>query len=254
MSDTAKSNLKPDPAAVLKNPIWELRLRKPPFWLSATLIVLIVVSWVPLVFIARARMSTSTSPRVHIFQDMGNQPKYKPQSASLVFADGRSDRIGVQGTVARGHMDTDDHFDHGFARTFNAQASKWDVAFFEDFPQQINIDPATLAKGQERFNIYCTPCHGYDGQGMGMVHLRAQELQQSAWVPPTNLVSDAVRARQTGHIYNSVTQGIRSMAGYGSQISTHDRWAIVAYVRSLQLAYNVPAGNLPADAIEKLPK
>jgi mono/diheme cytochrome c family protein len=254
MSDTAKSNLKPDPAVVLKNPLWDLRLRKPPFWLSATLIVLIVISWIPLVFIARARMNTSTQPRIHIFQDMGNQPKYKPQSVAVIFADGRSDRIAVPGTVARGHLDTDDHFDHGFARTWNAQASKWDVQFYEEFPQQIKIDAKTLARGQERFNIYCTPCHGYDGMGAGMIHTRAQELKQSAWVPPTNLVSDAVKVRQTGHIYNSVTQGIRSMAGYGSQISTEDRWAIVAYVRSLQLAYNVPAESLPQGAMEQMPK
>jgi len=252
MSDIAKINRPPDAAKVLKNPLWELRLRKPPFWMVAVLLVLVVASWIPLVFIARGRMNTSTEPRIHIIQDMGNQPKYKPQSESKVFADGRSNRQRVPGTVAQGQADTDDHYDHGFSRTWKTGASTWDVSFFDDFPTQIVIDAKMLARGQERFAIYCMPCHGYDGQGIGMVHVRAQELQQSTWVPPSNLVSDAVKARPTGHLYNSVTQGIRSMAGYGSQISTQDRWAIVAYTRSLQMAHGVPLSDMPADVMQKM--
>ncbi len=100
---------------------------------------------------------------------------------------------------------------------------------------------ALVERGRDRFNIYCAPCHGLDGSGNGMVNQRAQELQEPKWVQPSNLTSDVVRARPVGHIYNTVNNGIRNMPGYGAQVPVEDRWAIVAYVRALQLSQAAPA-------------
>jgi mono/diheme cytochrome c family protein len=207
------------------------RLRKPPFWATSILITLVVASWIPLVLIARARVTPSTAPRVSLVQDMATQPKYKEQQTSELFADGRADRPRVVGTVARGQLQADDFYYRGFSKAGNAAAK-----FFDGFPQQVKVTEEFVRHGQQRFNIYCSPCHGLDGHGLGAVHVRAQELQESKWVPPSDLTSDTVRARPNGHIFNTISVGIRNMPGYGSQVPVEDRWAIVAYVRAVQLS------------------
>lgn len=117
------------------------------------------------------------------------------------------------------------------------------------FPAEIKVTADLLARGQERFNIYCTPCHGMVGMGDGMVQRRVNELQQSAgdanfagavngWVQPSNIVSPAIAAKPLGHFFNVITNGVRTMPRYDKQISVMDRWAIVAYVRALQLSQN----------------
>ncbi len=225
---------------------------RPPFWMIATLLVAIVASWIPFVVAARARVSKSDQPRIHIIQDMDNQPRYNTQSTSTLFADGRAMRPPVVGTVARGELELDDHYFRGFTRTLNADGT-YAVTFFETFPQQITLDLDTLKRGQHQFNVYCAPCHGYDGQGQGMVHRRATAIgtANTGWIPPSNLVEAGIRARPVGHLYNSVNNGIRSMQGYGQQIEVADRWAVVAYVRALQLSAGAPVdvlspGDLPA--------
>jgi mono/diheme cytochrome c family protein len=210
------------------------RLRRPPFWMTSIIVIFVVASWVPLVLIARARVTPSTEPRVSFVQDMGSQPKYREQQASDVFADGRADRLPVPGTVARGHLMEDDNLYRGFTRAGQGQPAK----FVDGFPQQVKVTQAFVERGRERFNIYCAPCHGQDGVGAGPVHVRATELQESKWVPPANLHTDVVRGRANGHLYNTITVGIRNMPGYGQQINVSDRWAIVAYVRALQVSQN----------------
>src|SRR5687767_1888326 len=98
------------------NPLAEFRLRRPPFWLLALFLILVVVSWIPLVVAARRRVSTSEVAPIHMIQDMDNQPKYKAQHASPIFADGRASRPVIPGTVARGEIIADDHYVHGFRR------------------------------------------------------------------------------------------------------------------------------------------
>jgi mono/diheme cytochrome c family protein len=231
-------------------------LPRPPFWLMAGFLVMVVITWVPLAVIARARVSRSEEPRIHILQDMGTQPKYREQQTSEVFADGRADRSRVPGTVARGMLEDDDHYNRGFTRT--ETAGKGTVTFYDDFPSQVKVDHSLLERGQQRFNIYCNVCHGYDGQGMGPVHLRALELNNitlgmgeaaltANWIPPANLTSDAVRARANGHLFNTITNGIRSMPSYSTQIPVADRWAIVAYIRALQTAQNAPFSAVPEE-------
>jgi mono/diheme cytochrome c family protein len=227
------------PSSLPTNPLEDLRLRRPPFWMIALFLILVVVSWIPLVVAARRRVSTSESPRISLLQDMGNQPKYKAQHTSPVFADERADRPAVAGTVSRESLSNDDFFFRGYA----AQNGK--PQFFDGFPKDVVVDQKLLERGQQRYNIYCAACHGYDGHGHGAVNERALELQGSgmpgmSWTQAADLHSDQVKARPNGHLFNTITNGIRAMGGYGGQIAPADRWAIIAYVRALQLSQDAP--------------
>ena len=225
----------------------QLRLHRPPFWMIAIFLVLVVVTWIPLVVSARRRVSTSESPRISIFQDMGNQPKYKAQHASPLFADGRADRPQVLGTVARGRMESDDHYYRGYAA--GGEGGQGSVKFFAGFPSQVNVNASLLNRGQQQYNIYCAPCHGMGGYGDGPVNQRAVEVKEPKWVQAASLHGDAVRGRDEGHLFNTISNGIRNMAGYASQIQVEDRWAIVAYVRALQLSQNAPADAVPQEKL-----
>jgi mono/diheme cytochrome c family protein len=215
------------------------RLRRPPFIFIAIGLIFLVGSWVPLVLFARARVSRSELPRVQPVQDMGSQPKYREQQTSELFVDGRADRPTVVGTVAYGHLDEDDHYYRGYTMQLaGGQGGKAQAKFFDDFPQQVKVDQALLNRGRERFNIYCSACHGEDGSGRGPVAVRAEEIQMP--INAANFHTDVVRGRPNGHIFNTITNGIRTMPGYSAQIAVEDRWAIVAYVRALQLSQNAP--------------
>jgi len=217
----------------------EPRLRRPPFPFIALAIIAVVGSWVPLVLFARGRVSRTELPRVQLPQDMGVQPKYREQQTSELFVDGRADRPRVVGTVARGKLYEDDHLYRGYSMQGGGQGGKAQPKFFDDFPPQVKVDEALLHRGRERFTIYCSACHGDDGYGKGSVSARADEIGM-----PINAASfhtDVVRGRANGHIFNTITNGIRTMPAYSAQIAAEDRWAIVAYVRALELSQNVPA-------------
>ena len=219
---------------------------KPPFWMLAVGGVGVCGTWLLLSFALRARTATMPHPRIHLIQDMDAQPKYKAQSENILFADGRAARPEIPGTVARGQYNADPMYIDGFSRSWNAAEKKWDVVYATDFPETITFDEAFVRHGEEKFNTYCAPCHGWNGQGNGPINIRAQQLQGNGtegmeWVQPANLTDEERRGRPDGHLYNTITNGIRSMAGYRSQITDpHDRWAIVSYVRALQLAQHAP--------------
>jgi mono/diheme cytochrome c family protein len=222
------------------------RLPRIPFIAVSVGLIAVVGSWIPLVLFARARVITSPEPRVSFVQDMGTQPRYNAQQSSEVFEDGRAARLPIPGTVARGHLDEDDHYFHGFTRA-KGEDGKPVAKFFDTFPERVKVTPALVKRGQERFNIYCSVCHGLDGTGHGQVNEMAIDDKDPKWVPVASLPSDAVRARPVGHIYNTINVGIRNMSGYGAQVPVADRWAIVAYVRSLQYGQNAPEEAVPAD-------
>jgi mono/diheme cytochrome c family protein len=238
------------------------RLGALPFWITALIAIGTALSWVPLALIARGRFSYSQEPRVSYVQDMGTQPKYREQQSSDVFADGRADRLPIAGTVPRGKLQADDHYYRGYSMTSGAAATQPTAKFFDTFPDQVKVTPGLLSRGQLRFNIYCSACHGYDGSGHGMISDRGLELNaltemdsggkshpSATWVQAADLRSEAVRVRPVGHIYNTINVGIRTMAGYGPQVPVEDRWAIVAYVRALQLSQNATlAAAQPAGA------
>ncbi len=247
-----------DDALLPTLPPREPKLRRPPFFLIAVGLVAVIATWLPLVFAARARVTPSPYPRISLIQDMGMQPKYREQQSSSVFADGRADRLPVAGTVARGSLQEDDFYYRGFATTDAAadgQSGKTVVKFFDGFPQQVKLTPEFVQRGRERFNIYCSPCHGQDGYGNGTVNQDAtvlSNLEPTKWVPPANLNDEVRRARPTGHIFNTINVGIRNMNGYGAQVPPEDRWAIVAYVKALQFSQNAPPSVIPPDKLEGL--
>lgn len=226
------------------------RLGRPPFLMIAVGLVSVVASWVPLVMFARARTVAGAEPRVQFLQDMGTQPRFSVQQSNDLFADGRADRLPVPGTIARGQLEEDDHYFRGYVMDGGAPK------FFTDFPDQIQskLDVSFIRRGQARFEIYCSPCHGLDGHGHGAVNERAVELSRdpnnhTAWTPAADLTSNNVQNRTVGHIYNTINVGIRSMPSYGAQIPVEDRWAIVSYVRALQENATVaPAPAAPGSA------
>src|ERR1700693_3191282 len=164
----------------------------------------------------------------NLHQDMGNQPKNKALSPSDFFADGRSVRTPVENTVSRNALDND-----------QLMVTK-DSAMF---PMLIN--DALLERGQERYRIFCSPCHGIQGDGNVMIVMRAMKR------PPT-YHQDRLRQAPNGYIYDVITNGFGQMYNYDAQVPARDRWAIVAYMRALQLSRNARVADLPSEVREKL--
>ena len=161
-------------------------------------------------------------------QDMHDGPRYEAFEASTTFADGRASRNAPAGTVARGWLREDEAL---YTGKVNGQA-------VDEFP--FAIGAAELARGQQRFNIYCTPCHGRLGDGNGMVVQRG--LRQAA-----SYHQDRLREEKVGYFYDVITNGFGAMQGYAEQIPVRDRWLIVAYVRTLQLSQHASLEDVPAD-------
>jgi mono/diheme cytochrome c family protein len=199
------------------------------------LLILGSAATVPFALAVLARVSTSERPRVHIVPDMDSQEKFKAQRRNAFFADGRAMRLDVAGTVAQGELRDDDHF----------YAGKVSGAFAKTFPAQIDISMQTMARGQEKFGIYCAPCHGQDGGGQGMVHQRARALLQGTWVPPTDLHQENLLYKPVGELFDNISRGIRNMPPYARQIETADRWAVVLYLRALQRSRAAKLDDLP---------
>jgi mono/diheme cytochrome c family protein len=202
-------------------------------------LVSVVLSWIPLALIMRARNVTSTEPRIHIIQDMDNQPRYEAQQRNPLFADRRGMRPSVDGTVARGRLNEDLALHRGV--TDRADPASW----VTEMP--ISVTLPVLQRGRERYEIYCSPCHGLAGYGDGMISKRADALQEGTWTPPSSFHTELVRSRPAGHLYNTISNGIRNMPSYGSQIDVEDRWAIVAYLRALQRSQAATVDDVPVD-------
>jgi mono/diheme cytochrome c family protein len=207
-----------------------------PRWLISLVVILVALSWIPLALAVRARTVKKTEPRIHIIQDMDNQPKVKAQSRNMLFADRRGMRPPVEGAVARETV---------IGEPAMMEGKTGDDQWIEAIP--IAVSMATLERGRQRYDIYCSPCHGLAGYGDGMVAKRADQLQEGTWTPPTSFHTDLVRQRQAGHLFNTISNGIRNMPAYGPQIPVNDRWAIVAYVRALQRSQNATIDDVPAD-------
>jgi mono/diheme cytochrome c family protein len=211
-----------------------------PIWLRWSVLVITCIATIPMALIFRARTSFSDRPRIHIIQNMDNQPKFVSQEANALFLDGRVMRPRVEGTIARGAMTDDTHLFMGIV----------DDGWAITYPDTLNVDRAFVERGQNRFFIYCTPCHGQGGFGDGLIHQRASQLVETgangtSWVAPKNLHEDAIRELPVGQLFNTITKGVRTMSGYASQIPTNDRWAIVAYVKALQLSQHADPASIP---------
>ncbi len=224
------------PAAVESLEVEE-RSASVPWALHYVALIVTVLALVPPAIIVAARASTSTEPRIHPNPNMDFQPKIKAQRPNPLFADQRGMRLPVPGTVARGELRDDDHFFRGVI------GEDWAASF----PSQVPLTMETMRRGEERFSIFCTACHGRLGDGQGMVHQRAVELGEPNWRPPTSLHDPRVRQLPVGQLFHTITNGIRNMPAYGSQISDEDRWAILLYVRALQRSRNAEPGDVPED-------
>ncbi len=210
--------------------------------------ILIALGSIPFALAAMARAVPSSHTRIHIIQDMDNQPKFRAQHANPLFADGRAMRPLVAGTVARGQLEADDHYNRGVV----------DNDWATTFPPQVQVNLDLVYRGQDRFNIYCTPCHGYAGYGDGMINQRAMDLVNlglngTTWVQPKNMHEQLIREQPVGQTFNTITNGVRNMSGYAAQIPTEDRWAIVAYVKALQRSQTADLNDLPPDQRIDLP-
>ncbi len=162
------------------------------------------------------------------FQTMGRQPKYDPLEPSDFFADGMSARPRIPGTVARGELTDNPFMDTG----------KINSADGDGFPFPVTAQ--VLDRGQERFNIYCSECHGRLGDGNGMIPSRGFRR-------PPSFHTETLRTAKTGHFFDVMTNGFGSMSSYAPQVPVKDRWAIIAYVRALQLSQNSTINDVPAD-------
>lgn len=161
-------------------------------------------------------------------QDMHDAPRYEAFEASATFADNRASRTPPVGTVPRGWLRDDEALYTG----------KLAGQLVDEFP--FAIAHADLVRGQQRFNIYCTPCHGALGDGNGMVVQRG--LRQAA-----SFHQDRLRQERVGYVFDVITNGFGAMPDYAAQIPVRDRWLIVAYVRALQLSQHASVSDLPAD-------
>jgi len=165
--------------------------------------------------------------------DMHVQPKYLPYEPSEFFSDGRSARQPVPGTVARGQLRIDEHLYTG----------KVDGKVVDTFPFPITAND--ILRGQERYNIYCTPCHDYTGSGRGMI------VQRGFPQPPSYHI-DRLRQAPVGHFFDVMTNGFGAMYSYASRISPEDRWRIAAYIRALQLSEHAKIEDVPEAERPKL--
>lgn len=166
-------------------------------------------------------------------QDMHNQPRYKALAESEFFSDHRSERPQVEGTIARGHLRLDQ------AR-YTGKIADNDI---EEFP--VPITREDLARGQQRFNVYCTPCHGRLGDGNGLVVMRG--FRQ----PPSYHI-DRLRQAPVGHFFDVISNGFGAMASYATRVTPDDRWRIIAYIRALQLSESAKIDDVPADQRQNL--
>ena len=161
-------------------------------------------------------------------QDMHDQPKYRGLRGSSFFSDGQAARPLIANTVARGHLNED-------VLLATGKDGQNDTAVFP-FP----VTDQVMARGRERFDIYCSPCHGRTGEGDGMVVRRGFRR-------PPAYSDERLRDVPIGHFYDVITNGFGAMQGYAEQIPVRDRWLIVAYVRTLQLSQHASVNDVPAD-------
>ena len=158
-------------------------------------------------------------------QDMHNEPKFVPQRGTTFYADGRSVRPQVENTVARNQLHRDTYFDTGLIDGKEGDGMP--------FP----VTATVLARGQEQFNVYCTPCHSRVGNGAGMI-------VQRGYAPAGNLHTPRMEAAPLGHFFHVITYGYGAMPDYSAQVVPEDRWAIVAYIKALQLSQHATQSDV----------
>jgi mono/diheme cytochrome c family protein len=169
----------------------------------------------------------SKNPPIHLNPNMDDQPKYEAMEESRFWTDRSVMRIPVEGTVARGQLNEDPAYFEG---------KNPDGSFLKKSP--VKIDIYLLKRGQERFNIFCSPCHDRTGYGQGII-------VKKGFLPAPSFHLDRLRQAEDGYIFDVITKGIRNMPSYKYQVPVPDRWAIVAYIRALQRSQNATLTDIP---------
>lgn len=161
------------------------------------------------------------------YESMREQPRYDPYEPSDLFDNGTSARPPVEGTISRDDWINNAPFHTGMAGN----------QLLDEIPAEVTAE--LLERGRERFNIFCTPCHGYDGYGQGMI-------VQRGYTQPPSFHTERLRTIPEGHLFRVITNGFGRMPSYAAQVPTEDRWAIIAYIRALQLSQHAPTGEAAA--------
>jgi mono/diheme cytochrome c family protein len=161
---------------------------------------------------------------------MYDQPRYKTYAESDFFADGSSARPLVEGTVARGYLRDNEHFYYGIV----------DGQLAADLPPELPVTEELVRRGQERYNIYCSVCHDPAGYGNGMI-------VQRGFKQPESFHIDRLRQMPDGYYYEVISNGFGMMSSYAYQVRPADRWAIIAYIRTLQLSQYATWDEVPED-------
>ena len=164
---------------------------------------------------------------------MHDAPRYEPLESSVFFTNGQSSRTPVANTVARGQLREDEHLYNG----------KVGGQLATEFPMPVTAD--TMARGQERFNVFCSPCHGRTGDGTGMI------VQRGFRRPPSYYEERLLNA-PVGYLFDVMTNGFGAMQDYSAQVPVADRWAIAAYIKALQLSRRGTVNDVPAERREQL--
>ncbi|MDF1544279.1 MAG: cytochrome c [bacterium] len=176
----------------------------------------------------------SKEPPIHLNPNMDKQEKYKAQESSMFFENGSAMRLPVEGTVARGWLREDVEY-------FTGINSRGDTIKTSPVPTTM----AGLLRGKERFEIYCTPCHGRIGNGQGIVVKRGM-------LPPPSFHEQRLRDVGDGHIFDVISNGIRNMPSYRHQVPVEDRWAIISYFRALQRSQNATKEDVPSTVLNEI--
>jgi hypothetical protein len=184
----------------------------------------------PFIIVAAVCAMTISGCDMALRQDMADQPKNRPLSPSEFFSDGRSERPLIENTVPRGSLEND---------VYNVSKE------YAGFPLPVN--EKLLQRGEDRYKVFCAPCHGLQGDGNGMAAVRGMKH------PPSYHI-DRLRQAPNGYFYDVITNGFGVMYSYSERIAPRDRWAIIAYLRALQLSRNAKVGDLPESLREKVAK
>jgi len=177
------------------------------------------------------RGSSSSEPPIEITPNMDAQEKFEAQERNIFFADARAMRAPVEGTVARGRLRED-------AALYEGKLDNGDFVTQNPLP----ITTEFMARGRDRYEVFCAVCHGSVGDGNGIIM-----TGNYGFVPAPTYHADAMREQQEGYLFDVITNGVRTMPSYASQISVEDSWAIVAYVRALQRSQYARTADVPVN-------
>lgn len=176
-------------------------------------------------------------------QHMRDQAKWEPDEQSDIFGDGTVSRHPPANTIPYGTLNL--QLNEPFMTGVDAEGN-----FLTEIPMEVNL--AVVERGQNRYNVFCAPCHGHLGNGLGMIVQRGQVQDEVGLKQPNSFHQEAVRNQPVGYYYNAITNGFATMYSYASRIEPQDRWAIVAYIRALQLSQRASVTDVPEDVLEQL--